>query len=272
MRKIKSIIILAVLGIASGAQALIVNGKGFQQRGFHFEQSGNVVQLIPDGFLPEVALVGKKQIVSLSIGQSLRAELSTHFLSAGILRAPPTNFAGAADLFVISEENGKKAKLIFSPIGEKIQLPGDFVLRSESLGMFEVKNGTIQPFRDAGDGQFLYVFPPGQDGFRDVTGKFSLAGRVPTNMGFVRVEFRMRLSGNMTKPGWIVLNSKDNQEVMRLYVPEIAKTGQVISVVRNIPNIEADGNTLGVASVGVPLAELKFRILELKTTRNYSAR
>jgi hypothetical protein len=272
MGHLKLFLILAILSTASWAEALLVNGKGFQQRGFRFEQYGNVVDLVPMGNLPEVVVLGKKQILSIVLENTIRGQLANGFLTSGALRSVPSNFSGAVDLFLISQENGKKAKLVFSPITEKAQLPEGYVLRSESLGSVEVKNGVMQPFKDLGSGSFLYTFPSGQDGFKDVTQSFSLEGRVPQNMGSVKVEFRLRLTGNMTKPGWVIFRSKDEQEVVRLYVPEMARTGQVISIVREVPNLALDGNTLNVINSGVPMADFKFRILELKTTRNYSAR
>jgi hypothetical protein len=130
----------------------------------------------------------------------------------------------------------------------------------------------IQPFKDVGGGSFLYTFPANQEGFYDVASEFSLNGRVPENMGSAKVEFRFRLTANMTKPGWVILRTKADQEVVRLYVPEAARAGQVISIVRRVPSLAMEKNLLSVVNSGVPLTEFKFRILELKTTRNYSAR
>ncbi len=272
----KSLSVLTILTVfvlfTSVSNALIVNGKGFQQRGFRFQQNGNTVDLIPMGKLSEVAVLGKKQILSILVQNPLRAQLSEQFLVSGVLRAAPANYTGAVELYVISQEFGKKAKLIIAPMAQPILMPEFYVLRSESLGAFEVKNGMIQPFKDVGDGEFMYLFQQGYDGFKEINKHFSLQGRVPQNMGSVKVEFRLLLTSSLSKPGWIALNSADGQEVVRFYVPMAAKPGQVISVVKDVPNLAVDENVLNVVNADVPMKDFKFRILELKTTRNYSAR
>ncbi|WP_413293318.1 hypothetical protein ACLSU7_18205 [Bdellovibrio sp. HCB185ZH] len=273
MKNFKVLSILTVLALfTSVSHALIVNGKGFQQRGFRFQQSGNTVDLIPTGKLSEVAVLGKKQILSILIQYPLRAQLSDQFLTSGVLRSAPANFSGPVELYVISQEFGKKAKLVIAPMGQQIVLPEFYVLRSESLGAFEVKNGAIQPFKDMGDGEFMYLFQQGYDGFKEIAKQFSLQGRVPQNMGSIKVEFRLMLTSSLNKPGWIALNTADGQEVVRFYVPMAAKSGQVISVVKDVPNLAVDENILNVVNTDVPMTDFKFRILELKTTRNYSAR
>ncbi|UYL07539.1 hypothetical protein B9G69_010835 [Bdellovibrio sp. SKB1291214] len=272
MMKFNIITLLAVWLMASMSQALIINGRGFQQRGFRLDQSGNSVDLVPMGNLPEVVVAGSQQILSISLERRLHAQLATNFLKGGVFQKITDLHSGRADIYVISEAHGKNAKLVFVPVGEGIQLPKPYTLTSEVLGSFDIRHGMIQPFKDVGDGGFLYTFPSNQDGFYDVSNQFSLNGRVPTNMGSAKVEFRFRLTSNMTKPGWIVLRTKADQEVVRLYVPEAAKSGQVVSIIRQIPNIASEKNQLAVVNSGVPMAEFKFRILELKTARNYSAR
>lgn len=272
MNQIKFFVLAGLLLVSSFAHALIINGKGFQQRGFRFEQSANAVELVPMGTLPEVVLVGKQQILSLTLERRLRAPLVTSLLIGGVAQQPSRTYAGRVDLYVISEANGKNAKLVFIPVGSDLQLPHPYVLSSESLGSVDIREGLIQPFKDLGGGNFLYTFPVGQDGFYDVTKEFSLVGRVPQNMGSAKVEFRLRLSANMSKAGWIVLRMHDDQEVLRLYVPQAARSGQIVSIVREVPRLTGDKNFLNVVNVGVPLSEFKFRILELKTTRSYSER